>query len=934
MRIRLTARWLLSGYVAVMALLTVVHYAHPGSRAAAAGAMDALAAAAILAGTIAHRPARRAPWMLLAAANLAALPGDDAGFVSVLKFPLILAALLIFIRCRASGRDLRESADALIPAIGLALLAWFLIVTPDSPYPALTWQLRLLAVSYLGGDLLVVVALARLLAPGTLRGLSAALLTLGTIGRVASDAAYVACDVVGHASSRPAGTALDAGWLACYFAWGAAALHPSMTELTKPVEQRELNVSTPAASIVVLRVASLAAPVALFVQAWLHRDGVEGWVAIACGVLYGMMLSRLWGVGASYRRSLVRERTLRVASASLASARTVRDVATAVGAAAATLVPAAPVQRAALLAVREGDYLRRIEPGIPRDAMRLDPLGTWLRLASQQVPRFVSLAEFRAIGDDTGGGATEAGPADAPPVPAAGAPAGYEGAMVFPLNLKDRPDGDPFIGLLAFFGSRPHLTNASAALEILAGQATLAVERVVLTREVVRQRGEALFRTLVHDTSDVILVLGDDRRIRFATPSAAGFFGHVAVEGQQLTDLVGPDGREDVDRVIDLILTLSDSDGTAGRGAAEAGDAGGTEGAQDAERAGGADDGGDGGGGRTGEPGYLLRVERLDGRFAVLEVRWSDRRRDPTVSGLVLTLRDVTEQHELEEELKYQAFHDALTGLPNRLRFAQKAADALEEASRTGRTTGVLFVDIDDFKVVNDTMGHGLGDELLVGVAGRLAASVRPIDMAARLGGDEFALLIEDTPDVAAVEAFAERIVKAFTEPFALSDAAVLASVTVGVATSQDSADVDELLRHADLALYAAKGAGKRRWRRYHEALSSGMLRRREIVAALDVAVKASAFTLAYQPIVSMESGEIAGFESLIRWPHPRWGVMLPGQFIEIAEETGHIVPLGAWVLRQSLAEEQAMADWIEQQIVPTTKRFLELTREGKIASA
>ena len=917
MRIRLTARWLLSGYVAVTALLTVVHYAHPGSRTAAAGAMDALAAAAILAGTLVNRPARRAPWMLLAAANLAALPGDDAGFVAVLKFPLILAALLIFIRSRAPGRGLRESADALIPAIGLALLAWFLVVTPDAPYPALTWQLRLLAVAYLVGDLLMVIALARLLAPGTPRGLSAALLTLGTIGRVASDAAYVAYDVVGHASSRPAGTALDVGWLACYFAWGAAALHPSMTELTKPVEQRELNVSTPAAGIVVLRVASLVAPVLLFVQAWLHRDGVEGWVAIACGVLYGMMLSRLWGVGASYRRSLVRERTLRVASASLASARTVRDVATAVGAAAATLVPAGPARRAALLAVREGDYLRRIEPGIPRDAMQLDPLGTWLRLASQRVPRFVSLTEFLAIGDDTGGGATEAGPAvsdavvgaaDAPPVPAV-APAGYEGAMVFPLNLKDRPDGDPFIGLLAFFGSRPHLTNASAALEILAGQATLAVERVVLTREVVRQRGEALFRTLVHDTSDVILVLGDDRRIRFATPSAAGFFGDVTVEGRRLTDLVGPDGREDVDRVIDLILTLSDSDsdsdsdGTAGRGAAEAGDAGGTGGAQDAERAGGADDGGDGGGGRTGEPGYLLRVERLDGRFAVLEVRWSDRRRDPTVGGLVLTLRDVTEQHELEEELKYQAFHDALTGLPNRLRFAQKAADALEEASRTGRTTGVLFVDIDDFKVVNDTMGHGLGDELLIGVAGRLAASVRPIDMAARLGGDEFALLIEDTPDVATVEAFAERIVKAFTEPFALSDAAVLASVTVGIATSQDSADVDELLRHADLALYAAKGAGKRRWRRYHEALSSGMLRRREIVAALDVAVKASAFTLAYQPIVSMESGEIAGFEALIRWPHPRWGVMLPGQFIEIAEETGHIVPIGAWVLRQALAD-------------------------------
>jgi diguanylate cyclase (GGDEF)-like protein len=481
--------------------------------------------------------------------------------------------------------------------------------------------------------------------------------------------------------------------------------------------------------------------------------------------------------------------------------------------------------------------------------------------------------------------------------------------MVFPLNLKDRPDGDPFVGLLAFFGDREGLAAAAAALEILAAQVALAVERVVLSQEVVRQRGEALFRTLVHDTSDVILIIGEDRRIRFATPSAADLFGDVAVEGNRLTDLVGRDGREDVDRVIDLILTLSgegadDAERAKGDRAGGDRDGGPADGAPegaDARASGGA--GGAADRGRADAPGYLLRVERLDGRYAVLEVRWSDMRRDPTVGGLVLTLRDVTEQHELEQELKYQAFHDALTGLPNRVLFSREAADALDEVRRTGRTAGVLFVDIDDFKVVNDTMGHSLGDELLIGVAERLAATVRQTDMAARLGGDEFALLIEDAADVAAVESFAERIVKAFTEPVTLSEAEVLTAVTVGVATSHDSADVGELLRHADLALYAAKAAGKRRWRRYHEALSSGMLRRREIVAALDEAVKTSAFTLAYQPIVYLESGEIAGFESLIRWPHPHWGMMLPGQFIEIAEETGHIVPLGAWVLRQSLSD-------------------------------
>jgi diguanylate cyclase (GGDEF)-like protein len=277
------------------------------------------------------------------------------------------------------------------------------------------------------------------------------------------------------------------------------------------------------------------------------------------------------------------------------------------------------------------------------------------------------------------------------------------------------------------------------------------------------------------------------------------------------------------------------------------------------------------------------------------------------VNGLVLTLRDVTEQHQLEEELKYQAFHDALTGLPNRTLFAREAGEALAAARGTGRTAGVLFVDLDDFKVVNDTMGHSIGDELLVAVAARLESSVRSTDTAARLGGDEFALLIDDAEDAQAVEAFAERIVVAFNEPFTLSDTKVVTTATIGVATSQDSTGVDEVLRHADLALYAAKSAGKRRWRRYAPVLSAGMIKRRETQAALDDAVKTSAFTLAYQPIVALSSGEIAGFEALLRWPHPRWGLLLPGQFIELAEETGHIVPLGAWVLRKALAD---MAGW------------------------
>jgi diguanylate cyclase (GGDEF)-like protein/PAS domain S-box-containing protein len=873
MGIRLAPRRLLAGYALGMAVLVAAHYAlgRPGSWLAAV--IDVGSAAAIVAGTLLNSPARRAPWLLLAGATLTGALGDLVARVQVsvshaalpfpsysdavylLGYPLFVAGLALFIRARSVERDRRGLVDAVTATVALALLYWLFLVLPNALDPGYTWQQRLVASAYPVGDLLVLVTLGRLLTPGTWRGVSFALLTVGTLAGIAADVVYDLAEATGHHAGGPL---LHLGWLLCYVAIGAAALHPSMTDLTRPAARAS---EAAAGSVVLLVVASLVPPVILFVHAIQHRDGLDGVVAVAVGVLYLLMLSRLWDVAASHRRSLVRERTLRMASAALASASSVEDVAAAVRDTATSLVPGLPVEHAAFLSVRDGDCLRPVAPpGAAAPPYPPEPVDVWTRLAGGRTPRFVSLTDIRTVRH-------EVIPDDQPAADLSPR-LSYEGALLCPLTLKDRPAGDPFIGLLVFFGDRRTMSGLAGALEILAGQTALAVERVGLTQEVVRQRGEALFRTLVQDTSDVILIVDDARRVRYATPSAVDIFGPVTVEGARLTELVAPAAREDVDRVLDLMLTLS------GDGAS---------------------------------PGYLLQIERLDGRTAVLEVRWSDLRADSTVGGLVLTLRDVTEQHELEEELKYRAFHDALTRLPNRSLFAQEAGTALEAARGSGRTAGVLFVDLDDFKVVNDTMGHSVGDELLVAVATRLAATVRESDTAARLGGDEFALLIDDAADADAVDAFAERIVAAFTEPFTLSEAKVLASATVGVATSEDSDDVDEVLRHADLALYAAKAAGKRRWRHYQPVLTSGMLRRREIQAALEDAVQSSAFTLVYQPIVVLESGEIAGFESLLRWPHPRWGMMLPGQFISLAEETGLIVPLGTWVLRQAL---QDMARW------------------------
>ncbi len=419
-------------------------------------------------------------------------------------------------------------------------------------------------------------------------------------------------------------------------------------------------------------VASVVPPVYLFVRSFLHGDAGDAVVAVVCGVLYLLVLSRLWDVASFQRRAMVRERTLRMAGAALSSATSAEEIAAAVQQSATALVsrpePASRERVTALLAVRRDGRLRPVIPvTTSSSSAAADELsGDRLRQLTEELlptldrSRFIAAEEFAVVRP----GASRLGPA--------------EGALLCPLMLRDRPTGDPHIGVLCVYGQQPVLAELSPALEILAGQAALAVERVTLTQEVIRQRGQALFRTLVRNTSDAILIIGEDGQVAYATPSAAAIFGDVEVEGHRLEDLVDPETRADVARVMDLILA----------------------------------------GITAGTHGFLLRIERLDGRDAVLEVRSSDLRGDRTVGGMVLTLRDVTEQHQLEQELKHQAYHDALTGLPNRVLFAERVADALDHARRTERTVGVLFVDLDDFKVVNDTMGHGTGDELLAAVAG------------------------------------------------------------------------------------------------------------------------------------------------------------------------------------------------------------------------
>jgi diguanylate cyclase (GGDEF)-like protein/PAS domain S-box-containing protein len=848
----------MTGYVIWWTALILAYYALPGLRTETWGLLGLSGVAAIVAGVVIHRPARKLPWLLLAAANLSFVAGQGSfliaaeylhrplpfpSFADVLylaTYPLIAAGVTIFIRVRTPDGDRRSVIDALTLTVGLALLSWMYLILPYVHNPQLSSLQKVVAIAYPLGDVLVLAMLTRLLAPGTGGSRAVQLLTLGSIGELVSDVWYGGLVLYGSFHN---GTIVDLGWAVFYGAWGAAALHPSMAQVTEPVSQQQSQ-ATPV-RLIVLMLASLIAPAVLLIQSLRHRDYDDSVIAVFSALLFLLVISRLWDVAASHRRALRRERTVRVAGASLAAAATVTEVAAAMQTAVADLTGLRGPHDALLL-VRDDGHFRTVNAVT---AARDDP-GELGRLAETWRPALVGDEPVFVSKDRLGAAATALRPQ-------------ADGVLLCPLTLRERPAGDPLIGVVAVFGQRRVLTTLSATFDILAHQVALAVERIALSQEVIRQRSEAYFRTLVQDTSDVILILADDGLVRYATPSATSMFGDIETEGAYVWDLIEGSTRESALRGMARLRS-------------HAGNSSYTEDWQ---------------------------ITRRDQRRVQIQVRCSDLRDDRTVAGLVLTLRDVTEQRQLEAELKHRAFHDALTGLPNRLLFQDRAAHALARAKREGTTTGVLFVDLDDFKITNDTMGHSVGDELLVAAGIRLSAVVRDSDTAARLGGDEFALLVEHLADPAAVEAFAERVVRAFSETFDLAEGSVITTATVGVATTEDSADVDELLRHADLALYAAKSAGKRQWRRYAPVLSAGMIRRREVQAALEEAVNTSGFSLVYQPIVALTSGMIAGFEALVRWPHPQWGMMQPDQFIELAEETGHIVPLGSWVLGQAASE-------------------------------
>ena len=595
---------------------------------------------------------------------------------------------------------------------------------------------------------------------------------------------------------------------------------------------------------------------------------LHGWYQVGDSIdLFFVVAAVLWGTAALHpsmveltepnpdpEQRLSGKRLAVLSAATLTAPAMLAVAAVRAGSSELLVIVGAGVALSALVIVRLAGLVARHE----RSERRERVLGSaaaalvtaWTR---EDIHRVTAGAAYEIVGDDE---AAVALTLDGVTVAEAGRASSDAGVRTeIPVSVT----GDD--GTLVFRTRERLSKQAREGVDTLVAQVALALESAQYAEEVHERQSAERFRSLVQNSSDVILLLAPDLTIRYHTPSVQRVLGYEEDElvGTRLTDLLE---RNDADRLGGFLAEVRAIPSTP-------------------------------------MP-RDLPLRRKDGSFVQLESVFNNLVGVANVGGVVVTARDVTERRALEDQLAYQAFHDSLTGLANRALFSERITHALERGVRRTNLVAVLFIDLDDFKTVNDSLGHAAGDELLVTVAERIRSSIRPEDTCARLGGDEFAVMIEGITHPDGAVTVARRIIGALAEPLAIAGSDVAVQGSIGIALGSAGQTASEIMRSADLAMYRAKGEGKGRYALYEPAMHELVLERLELKADLQRAVLADEFDVHYQPIVTLQNGGIVGVEALVRWKHPDRGLVLPGDFISLAEETGLILPLGRHVLNEA----------------------------------